>query len=227
MKERQRRRRRYATGASIALLSWPASTNRASRPGHNPGGVFSVASEIVTGTGLWDSSIPGPMASPGGRPPRPRERTRGRACTFHGARGARKSARRPSGVTSAHGGRARFHRRPPTANGANRPPPSDPLTPLAGDARARLPGCLAGQVARGRLKVRAGGSRRGGQAGNRPHSWTGYLESSACGLSSLHRGWPAARQPSRSYDGTADRAVSDQPSESAGAGSGAAGRLRG
>jgi hypothetical protein len=50
------------------------------------------------------------------------------------------------------------------------------LDPPRGYASARLPGCLHPGHPRGRLQVRAGGSRRGGQAGDRPHSWTGYQQ---------------------------------------------------
>src|SRR5829696_10137498 len=56
------RRRCVSTWAAVvARWTWARRRYRATIPE-----AFSVASEIVTGTGRWGSSVPGPMASPGG-----------------------------------------------------------------------------------------------------------------------------------------------------------------
>ena len=84
-----------------------------------------------------------------------------------------KSAWRPSAVTSAHRLCQVLHT-PWRSNGGQEASPVWPLDPLVcqrakhGHLVAPSPG-----HARGRLQVRAGGSRGGAPYGSRPHWWTG------------------------------------------------------
>jgi hypothetical protein len=83
-----------------------------------------------------------------------------------------KSAWRPSAVTAAHRLCQDLHT-PWRSNGAKRPPPSGPLTPWCGDAPSTATWSPSPGHARGRLQVRADGSRGGAPYGSRPHWWTG------------------------------------------------------
>ena len=156
-----------------------------------------LAPGVVAGTGLWGNSVPGPMANPGGwtvsadNDHRPTEERR-LPCRRYLLTGERLRAVVATGGVRARAGtleRALPGRQPlrqvaeavsgstDASHRARRGPRGLPcLTPgsLCGYARARLPGCLAGQVARGRLQIgKAGGSRPGGPRTGAAHTRRG------------------------------------------------------
>lgn len=152
MKERRRRRRRYPTGAGIALPSEPMPVNRAALADRDSG-----------------SLIPEPTANPGGDRPGRGRRPAARACNFM-AHLAPNSARWPSAVP-------RLTEPDPASTGALPQPPranQPPRLTLTLAPATHRDGHPVGMTAGGHLQVRAGGSRRGGQTGNRPHHWTGH-----------------------------------------------------